>query len=377
MQSVAEWDPATAKISPYPFEKAGEGVGMRFELAPCGSLVLFLSDKAQKPARKMEETTKVMPSQGELEIRPVEDNVLTLDYVDVTAGGETKKNTYFYKANQFAFQKNGLPRDPWDSGVQFRDEIITKTFAPDSGFEATYRFTIEKQVPKRLCIVIERPDLYSITCNGKPVSAETDSWWLDKSFGEIDIADTARLGENAVTIKASPFTVYHELESAYVLGTFTLKPTDSGFLIVGSTEPVLKLGSWKEQGCPFYAAGVSYKQTFDIARLAGRYLVELPKWYGSVAEVNVNGKPAGYIAYQPWQCDVTDLVRPGMNTVEVIVIGTLKNTLGPHHAGTGVGSAWPGMFQQGPETGPPPGKDYHTLDYGLFEPFTLKQVTQK
>jgi hypothetical protein len=71
------------------------------------------------------------------------------------------------------------------------------------------------------------------------------------------------------------------------------------------------------------------------------------------------------------------LIKQGSNTVEVVVIGTLKNTLGPHHAGTGLGSAWPGMFQQGPETGPPAGKDYHTVVYGLFEPFVLKQIIEK
>ena len=58
----------------------------------------------------------------------------------------------------------------------------------------------------------------------------------------------------------------------------------------------------------------------------------------------------------------------------VTVIGTLKNTLGPHHAGEMVGRAWPHAFEQGPETGPPPGEKYHTLDYGLFEPFTLLNV---
>ena len=71
---------------------------------------------------------------------------------------------------------------------------------------------------------------------------------------------------------------------------------------------------------------------------------------------------------------MTDAVRSGENTVEVVVIGTLKNTLGPHHAGADVGSAWPGMFQQGPEHGPPPGSAYHTLGYGLFEPFSLLNV---
>ena len=56
--------------------------------------------------------------------------------------------------------------------------------------------------------------------------------------------------------------------------------------------------------------------------------------------------------------------------------GTLKNTLGPHHNGPVVGRAWPHMFRVAPETGPPPGKKYHTLGYGLFEPFVLKNVTR-
>jgi hypothetical protein len=180
-----------------------------------------------------------------------------------------------------------------------------------------------------------------------------------------------------VTIKASPFTIYHELEPAYVLGTFKLRTADSGFVVVGESEPDVKLGSWKEQGYPFYAAGVSYRQKFDISLPAGQYLVELRKWYGSVAEIVVNGAPAGYIAYQPWRCDVTDAIKAGTNTIEVVVIGTLKNTLGPHHAGEVLGSAWPGMFQKAPQTGPPPGKEYHTIDYGLFEPFVLKQVVEK
>ncbi len=375
---VEKWDPSTAGISTYPFEKAGNGIQARFELPPCGSLVLFLSKKTQKPKVEPKQIAKTISPQGELEARPIEDNVLTVDFVDITAGGETKKNVYFYKAGQFAFQKNGMERNPWDSAVQFQDELIKKTFSPDSGFEATYRFIIEQQVPKRLSIVIERPDLYAITCNGKPISAKKDSWWLDKAFGRIDIAETAKVGENVVTIKASPFTIYHEIEPAYVLGIFALKEADSGFVITGDSKPTLKLGSWKEQGCPFYAAGVSYKQKFDPAPgRTGRYHVELNKWYGSVAEIIVNGKSAGYVAYRPWQCDVTDLIKAGDNTIEVVVIGTLKNTLGPHHAGTGLGSAWPGMFQKGPETGPPPGKDYHTVDYGLFEPFVLKQVTEK
>jgi hypothetical protein len=32
-------------------------------------------------------------------------------------------------------------------------------------------------------------------------------------------------------------------------------------------------------------------------------------------------------------------LEPGENTIEVVVIGTLKNTLGPHHAGVQRGAA--------------------------------------
>ncbi len=374
---VERWDPTTAEISIYPFEKAGAGVRAHFELPPCGSLLLFLSKKTYEPVIEAEKSVKVIASRGESEVSPIEENVLTLDYVDITAGGQTKKNIYFYQASQFAFAENGMARNPWDSAVQFQDELVKKTFGPGSGFEATYRFTIQQKVPKRLWIVIERPDLYAITCNGKTVSTKKDSWWLDKSFGKIDISKVSKLGENSVTIKASPFTIYHEVEPAYVLGAFKLRPVNSGFVIVGGPEPAVELGSWKEQGYPFYAAGVSYRRKFDIARPAGQYLVELRKWYGSVAEIIVNGVPAGYIAYQPWQCDVTELIKSGTNTIEVVVIGTLKNTLGPHHAGTTLGSAWPSMFHKAPQKGPPPGKEYHTVDYGLFEPYVLKHVIQK
>ena len=95
-----------------------------------------------------------------------------------------------------------MERNPWDSAVQFKDELIRKTFPAGSGFTASYKFTIESAVPKNLAIVIERPDLYTITCNGQPVKAKRNDWWLDKAFGRIDIASAARTGENVVTIKA-------------------------------------------------------------------------------------------------------------------------------------------------------------------------------
>ncbi|MCX7426943.1 MAG: glycosyl hydrolase, partial [Planctomycetia bacterium] len=231
-RGIERWNLDAGTVGPYPFAKSGDGVRTEFNLPHCGSLMLFLSKDAREPvAAKAAEATTIRPL-GPPKARRVEPNVLTLDYVDITAGGETLKNVYCYTAGQFAFAKNGMERNPWDSAVQLHDQLITKKFAADSGFEATYRFTIEGPVPKPLVVVIERPDLYTITCNGKPVSAAPGQWWLDKVFGKIDLSEAAQTGANAVTLRASPMTIYHELESAYVLGDFALNAADSGFVIV-------------------------------------------------------------------------------------------------------------------------------------------------
>ncbi|MHB1035615.1 MAG: glycosyl hydrolase [Pirellulales bacterium] len=371
-KGVEQWNAETGAVQPYAFTSDGQGVKAAFELPPCGSLLLFLSNKPCQSAAVKPVAAVEVKAAGPIETSRVAPNVLTLDYLDVTAGGETKKNAYFYAACQFAFVKNGMERNPWDSAVQFGDELISKKFPATSGVEATYRFTITKQVPAQLFAVIERPDLYTVTLNDKPIAAGKDSWWLDKAFGKIDIAAAAKVGENALTIKAAPFTIYHELQSAYILGDFALEPAKSGFTIVPAKP--LALGAWRGQGLPFYAAGMSYKQKFGIPSPAGKYVVEVPSWYGSVAKVIVNGGAPRHLVHRPWQCDITDLVKPGANTVEVVVVGTLKNTLGPHHGKPGVGTAWPGMFHVGPENGPPPGESYSTLDYGLLAPFTVKQL---
>jgi hypothetical protein len=385
-----QWDLYTGKTQPYAFQRKGDSVQASFELAPSGSLLLFLPNKPMKPCAKRAEAVTILRPQSVPDIRRLEPNVLTLDYVDVTVGDETKPDVYCYQANQFAWKQNGMERDPWDSAVQFKDELIRKTFPPGSGFSASYKFIIESRVPRNLAIVVERPDLYTITCNGQTVKPKAGDWWLDKAFGRIEIAAAARKGQNVVTITAAPFTMFHELEPAYLLGDFTLNPTDKGFTIapdhsIRLANPQAALdepsksdagaapAGWNIQGHPFYSAGVAYQESFEVKKKAGHYSVMLPKWCGSVAEVAVNGKPVGWIDSPPWQCDVTGQIKRGKNIIAVTVIGTLKNTLGPHHGNPKLGAAWPASFHTGPNPGPPPGAQYSTVAYGLFEPFVLKQ----
>jgi hypothetical protein len=366
---VEEWDPQSGVIRAVPFEPNGGRIRTSFELLPAGSRLLFLTrEKRKSPRPAAHEFAAVAPA-GPVAIERIAPNVLLLDYMDIRAGGEARTDTYFYQASQFAFQRNGARSDPWDSAVQFRDELINLKFAPDSGVEATYRFAIEDRMPQTLTLVVERSDLYTILCNGKPVSAVRDQWWLDRSFGKIDIATCARIGANEVVLKAAPFTIYHELEPVYLLGDFGLRPADRGFVIV--PEMPGALGPWNQQGMPFYAEGMVYKTSFQIQKPAGDYFVRLPQWYGSVARIKVNDRDAGVIYAPPWQLEISKHMKAGTNEIAVTVIGTLKNTLGPHHGNPALGTAWPGMFQKAPNPGPPPGSQYSTVGYGLFQPFEL------
>ncbi len=341
-------------------------------LAPGGSLLLNLRQGEGKTAPAAAPVTVASLPGGECTAKRVEPNVLTLDYVRMVGADMPKDPIYFHEANWAAFKKNGIDRDPWETAVQFGDELIKKTFAPDSGFEAEYRFNIDGAVPPALHFVMERPDIYTVQCNGQPIVWDKQSWWLDKAFGKLDITALAKTGENVIAIKAQPFTMFHEIEPAYVLGDFSLRSIEKGF-VIAAAQP-LQCGAWKNQGLPLYGDAVTYERTFDVADKAGRFDVELPQWYGSVAVVEVNGKASGPIFHQPWTRDVSTLIQTGKNVVRVKIYGTPKNTLGPHHGNPPLGIASPGAFAKSPKDGQQPaGSEYSTLEYGLFAPFELKQ----
>ena len=376
-KSCEQWDAFTGKAVPYPSETAGDKIKVKFDLPPGGSLLLCLGPKPGAPvppAHKPEGVdAKIL---GPTRIARASGNVLTLDYCDLTVGGKIEKDLYFYEAQLKTFRAHGLDRNPWDSAVQYQTNILDKDkFPSDSGFEATFRFRVGAGFPKGLpvTIAVERPNLFQVYVNGKKVDPLPEKWWLDKAFGIFDVGSLVIAGENTVTLKAAPFTIHSELEPVYLLGDFALESEAKGFAL-RPAKP-LKIGSWSAQGQPFYGGFVNYAKTIEVPAdrpKDARFYVELGKWLGSTAEVFVNGKKAGLIAFAPFKLDITDSLGPGKNEVVVAVCGTLKNTLGPFHNNPPLGSAWPGSFQQGAKDGRPAGQAYGIVDYGLFEDFRIK-----
>jgi hypothetical protein len=239
-----------------------------FELPPVGHAIFILSEK---PVKDGEKTTVYSSAPTPVKGSPVKiqqprENVLVIDYVDVSAGGETRKGIHTWPAGGFVFQKHGFSGNPWDNQVQFKDELIKRQFPAGSGFEAEYHFTLRDAVPKNLHIVVERADLYKITLNGKEVRAAPGAWWLDRAFGKIDISQAAQTGENTLKIKASPFRIEHEVESVYLVGDFSLESAAKGFDVV-PTKPLSMPGqnaslserhSEALEGVSWLSAGVGF-----------------------------------------------------------------------------------------------------------------------
>ncbi|MCK5371277.1 MAG: hypothetical protein KAQ62_22105, partial [Cyclobacteriaceae bacterium] len=134
-------------------------------------------------------------------------------------------------------------------------------------------------------------------------------------------------------------------------------------------ESGVQMGSWKDQRMPFYSHDISYAKTFQNPSKEN-IKVKLNNWNGTVVEVLVNGASAGIIGWAPYELDISDKLKDGENKVEVIVIGSLKNLMGPHHFKPLRGFVTPWSFFRGP-VHQPSGEEYDLIDYGLFEDFAL------
>ncbi len=376
---VEEWNLVDGTIHTVDFTQgkkdAKASINWSAKLYPAGSAmyVIYPKKKGHTDAiAKIEYSTKPLKAVGDLSIAMQQENALPLDYVDLVLNGETTEGLYFYQAQNKIYKAHGFNGNPWDSAVQFKDELIKKDkFPKDSGFELRYPFVIgDFSSSSDLKLVVERGDRYQVKINGAIIEPEKDQWWLDHFFNVYILkSDQLKKGRNVITTIASPFTLHHEPESVYLVGDFNLKSAVKGWSIEKPSQ--LELGSWAKQGKPHYAHQVSYTQKFQCDGQSKAHYVALDEWEGTAARVDVNGETAGYIGWQPWQLDISDQMKSGENTITVTVFGSLKNLLGPYHNGSGRGAAWPGMFRNGPKEGQPSGEKYDVMDYGLYKPFKV------
>ena len=333
-KAMLEMDALNGEIYTYPSSKEGDILSTSFRIEPAGSLLLYCSDKNSKnyPERPGKAGSSLVKATNRTTVSRLRDNALTIDFCDVTVKGKTYKKQHFSRAADIAFKAHGFTNgNPWNTSVQYKRNILDRDHFKDDGFTASYHFTVNDVFDySGIKLVSERPELFTVKINGNLVNALPGEWWLDRSFGVYPIGGQVKKGSNTVELSINPMRIFAEIEPIYIIGDFSVVPEQEGWSI-GAPQESFALGSWKEQKQPFYSWDMSYSKEYTLDDLTGRYAVKLNKWNGTVAEVYVNGQKAGMIAFDPWQLDVTSYLKEGSNTIDVHVIGSLKNLLGPHY----------------------------------------------
>ncbi len=376
-KSVVKIDLLTGEQNLVSAEANGQGIQFEIELQPVGSAMYYLSDKEENfPALKIQDKQpEKLAASGEMEMKALSDNILTVDYLDLKTSKKEQKNIHFMKALIGLFNENGVEfGNPWQHKIQYKKNYLEMDtlFKDGSGFEAAYHVQIagkmNSEEMKKLKAVVERPNLWTIKVNGNVVTPEKGQYWIDKDFPVFEIGNYLHTGANTISLTAARMSVLAEVMPVYILGNFSLNPLKAGFEIDNSKP--LQTGSWINSGMPFYSQKVAYTQKFNIENNQSEFSVQLNEWKGTICEVLVNGEKAGVIAWPPYQLDISKLVKSGENTVTVNVIGSLKNTFGYFYRPNTKALHGPGEWNYAAEQQPALSGMY-LMDYGLYGPFDL------
>ena len=378
---VMLFDLVSGKEYNYPAELKNGMLTFPVQLSPAGSALFVISNKKLNGLNEFKpiKTQKRIAAKEKVSVKRESDNILVVNYLDLKTKNSYKKDTYFMDALIGLFIENGIKLgNPWQHKIQYKKNYLEldSLFTEESGFDVDYNFEINDNLSERsmktIRAVVERPELWQVSINGQKVSPLQDEYWIEKDFPVFKVGQFLKKGKNKLTLKAPRMHILAETMPVYLLGDFLVTPGLKGFEI--SEGNINEMGSWQKLGLPFYSQKVAYSQKFNINKKAGyRYNVQLKQWNGSVADIFVNGKAAGLIAWQPNSLDVTQFLNEGENEITVKVIGSLKNTFGFfYHDNT----AWihgPHSWNSAPKK-IPSAKEYFLMDYGLFEPFELMEV---
>ncbi|MEV0199653.1 glycosylhydrolase-like jelly roll fold domain-containing protein, partial [Nonomuraea sp. NPDC050691] len=127
--------------------------------------------------------------------------------------------------------------------------------------------------------------------------------------GLLDVPLGGRSGPRVATLRV-------ETEAGHAGGAILTGPVE-----FDAGPGPIELGDWERTGLPEYSGGVRYRRTVTVPA-TGSGVLDLGRVRGT-AEVRVNGRPCGVRVCSPYRFDVGAALRPGENTVEIEVYGTL------------------------------------------------------
>jgi hypothetical protein len=326
---VVELDPLTGRGYRYASEHKDGLTVINTTLHAAGSRI-FLVDQTQTSVE--ERKTPAPPEEslvigGPYSFQRMQDNILVLDRCTLEMDGKSiLRDQPVWKARRAIWERTGIAEfegyQPW---VMEARNVRTRT----NKTVLTFEFTVQ-DIPEKLELTMESAERFTIEINGKTVETSAGKWHIDRKFPACTITEHVVPGQNVIRA-TTDFLWDTEIENIYLAGDFAVGSEADGFPLIREPE-LLETGNWVDQGYPFYPGSMTYRLEFELDRVDPfRYELDLSAAKGSMFNVTVNGTEVGVLAFPPYRGDITGVLKPGANSLEVEVIGALRNTLGPLH----------------------------------------------
>lgn len=219
-------------------------------------------------------------------------------------------------------QPNNVPLPDWtfNTITQPDRDIFEYTTSFESSIELKDVAIVLENIPN-----FDQNDSPTLFINDNE-AALTDRISKDPGYYCFDISNMVRKGSNKVKLLV-PHTGWtgNPVESpvrARLAGSFSLDHDRRP----AAPRKKIRIGSWTDQGYPFYSGTASYKQSVYIPDFARGQRVILRAFNpADIVEFIVNGASAGVRPWTPFEMDITPLVKPGPNNMELRITNSLAN----------------------------------------------------
>lgn len=311
--------------------------------AKTGHDQLGIKEKVNETVNYVKEKVTV---EGEWNVVEAENNALTLDYCNYA-----------------------IDNGPWEGEIPvilLQEKLLAMSKPVDVAMRFTFNFDFNNN--SNLYLVIEEPEKFIIHVNGKQLAYKDEGWWIDKSFRKISIENLVKTGVNEIILmrnfycsekvyrikndktvheaEANRVTVETELENIYLLGDFSVnyeggsKEIDRNAIFAKKpfaiTSPRKKadIKNLESEGYPFFTGKLKLANNFTIKtwdKEKQKAELKLKRPDSIVTRVFINGAEVKTFLWAPYRADVSEFLREGENEIEVELINSCRNLLGPHH----------------------------------------------
>ena len=226
----------------------------------------------------------------------------------------------------FFFTETGnyLPLRRWEIEPEAKD-------SPDSGERVrwTTRFWV-REVCGSLTLVSEdrffpgamSDSNWKIVLNDRALELKNEG-----NRAGIPLSSWVWRGENILTLvwPSRPFAPIEGWKDFCLHGDFGLQKIGE-YEVITAPSPVLRIGSWTEQGYPYYSGTGIYRQKVQIPEecLPSALFLRFAK-VAEAVEIVINGKETGSLWKPPWRRRIDSWVVPGENLFEFRVSNSCWN----------------------------------------------------